>query len=347
MIKTRFLTSVAFGAALVTAASPALAGDGTNLYPMLPAETQIMMVFDVADSRDSPLLIKGFEKLLAAKPEAKDKLAEIGIDPTKDIDTLVFAGGGVKDMEDMDGDGPKSMVIVIEGRLPKDKLSQIPDARKTSYKGVDIYTNDDTDAAFVGDRLFFTRKGKMKAQIDLAQGKAKAKSIAGSGKARDLRAALASTDTSADLWMTVLIPVENRKDITTQVPDLVINSVSGGLNFTKDLAIGLRIDSSNENGARKAIEMINGGLAQATSTMGTIGLSKAAKSITVAQDKAAIKVGMTLTEAEINSLMGLAGMFGGGGGAPPPATKPAPPPPSGKGASSTGKATPAPGKVTK
>ena len=105
MIKTRFLTSIAFGAALVTAASPAFAGDGTNLYPMLPAETQIMMVFDVADSRDSPLLLKGFEQLLAAKPEAKDKLAEIGIDPAKDIDTLVFAGGGVKDMDDM-GDVP-------------------------------------------------------------------------------------------------------------------------------------------------------------------------------------------------------------------------------------------------
>jgi len=341
MIRNRLaLTSVAFGAALVTAASPALAGDGTNLYPMLPAETQIMMVFDVADSRDSPLLLKGFEKLLAAKPEAKDKLAEIGIDPAKDIDTLVFAGGGVKDMDDMGGDGPKSMVIVIEGRLPKDKLSQIPDATKTSYKGVDIYSNKDTDAAFVGDRLFFTRKGKMKAQIDLAQGRAKGKSITGSGKAKDLRTALASTDTSADLWMTILIPADNRKDITTQVPDLIVNSVSGGLNFTKDLAIGLRINSANETGAKKAIEMINGGLAQATSTMGTIGLTKAAKSITVAQDKAAIKVGITLTEAEINSLMGLAGMFGGGGGsAPPPAEKPMPPP--GK----PMKATPAPGKA--
>lgn len=346
MIKTRLaFCSVAFGAALVTAASPALAGDGTNLYPMLPAETQIMMVFDVADSRDSPLLLKGFEKLLAAKPEAKDKLAEIGINPTTDIDTLVFAGGGVKDMDDMGGDGPKSMVIVIEGRLPKDKLAQIPEAKKSTYKGVDIYTNDDTDAAFVGDRLFFTRKGKMKAQIDLAQGRAKGKSITGSGKAKDLRTALAATDTSADLWMTVLIPAENRKDITTQVPDLVVNSVSGGLNFTKDLAIALRINSANENGAKKAIEMINGGLAQATSTMGTIGLSKAAKSITVAQDKASIKVGMTLTEAEINSLMGLAGMFGGGGGSAPPPAMPEKPAPSPGKSTAPGKAAPTPGKA--
>lgn len=342
MIRTRLaLSSVAFGAALVAAASPALAGDGTNLYPMLPAETQIMFVFDVADARDSPLLLKGFEKMLAAKPDAKAKLAEIGIDPTKDIDTLAFAGGGVKDMDDMGDDGPKSMVIVIEGRLPKDKLASIPDAKKSSYKGVDIFTNDDTDAAFVGDRLFFTRKGKMKAQIDLAQGRAKAKSIAGSTKAKKLRDALAATDTSADAWMIVMIPDANKKDITTQVPDLVINSVSAGMNFTKDLGLAVRADTASESGAKKAIEMINGALAQATSTMGTIGLSKAAKSLTVVQDKAAIKIGMTLTEAEINALMGLAGMATGGAGSAPPS------PPPGKAAPAP-KPAPAPGKaVTK
>jgi hypothetical protein len=329
------LSSLAFSAALVAAASPALAGDGTNLYPMLPAETQIMFVFDVADARDSPLLLKGFEKLLAAKPEAKAKLAEIGIDPTRDIDTLAFVGGGVKDMDEM-SDGPKSMVIVIEGRLPKDRLAQIPDARKSSYKGIDIFTNADTDAAFVGERLFFTRKGKMKAQIDLAQGRAKAKSIAGSTKAKKLRDALLATDTSADIWMTVMLPDANKKDITTQVPDLVVNSVSAGVNFTKDLGIAVRADTASESGARKAIEMINGALAQATSTMGTIGLGKAAKSITVVQDKAAIKVGLTLTEAEINSLMGLAGLAGAGSQPPPPPPSKAAPAP---------RAAPAPGKA--
>jgi hypothetical protein len=311
MIKHRSLALTAFGLSLCAAASPALAGDGTNLYPFLPADTQVMMVFDVADSRDSPLLLKGFDKLLAAQPEAKQKLTEIGIDPVKDIDTLVFAGGGVKDMDEMSGDGPKSMVIVIEGRLPKDKLATIPDAKKSVHKGVSIYTNQDTDAAFVGDRLFFTRKGKMKAQIDLAQGKAKAKSIAGSPKAKELRDLLASTDTTADLWMAVAVPAKNQKEISSEVPDLVVKSVSGGLNFTKDLAIAFRVNATNENGAKKAAEMINAAMGQATSTMGTIGLAKAAKSISVVQDKAAIKMGMTLTEAEINALLGLAGMMGG------------------------------------
>ena len=317
------LCSVAVGAALMATATPALAGDGTNLYPMLSADTQILMVFDVADSRDSVLLQKGFQKLLDMQPDAKAKMTEIGIDPMKDVDTIAFAGGGVKDFEDMDAS--KSMTIVIEGRLPKDKLSSIPSATKSTYKGVAIFSKDETDAAFVGDRLFFTKKGAMKAQIDLAQGKAKGKSIAGSAKAKALKAALATADTTADLWMVVVVPEKNKKDMTET--GLVANSVSGAINFTANLAVALRIDSNNEEGAKKAVEMIQGQLGQLTAGLGQIGLSKAAKSITVVQEKAAIKMGITLTEAEINSLFGMAQMFAGGGGggaAPAPAPAPAP-----------------------
>lgn len=325
------LSSIAFGAVMFAAATPALAGDGTNLYPMISADTQILVVFDVADARDSTLLQKGFQKMLDTQPDARAKLAEIGIDPMKDIDTLAFAGGGVKNFDDMDDS--KSMVIVIEGRMQKDKLDKITGAVKSAYKGVTVYSKEDTDAAFIGDRLFFTKKGKMKAQIDLAQGRAKGKSIAGSAKAKALKTALASTDTTADLWMVVLVPEENKKDMSTA--GVIANSVSAGINFTADMAIALRVDSNSEDGAQKAVDMIQGSLGQVTAPMGQMGLAKAAKSIRVSRDKAAIKMAITLTEAEINSLIAMAGMFGGGGGAAAPAPAPAPmtkPAPAPKGA---------------
>jgi hypothetical protein len=300
-----------FGLALCAAASPALAGDGTNLYGMFSHDTQMVMVFDVADSRDSTLLQKGFDKLMAMQPDAKAKMAEIGIDPMKDVDTVAFAAGGVKDFDDMDKAG--SMVIVIEGRLPKEKLGTMPGATKSTYKGVAIYSKDDTDACFVGDRLLFAKKGKMKLQIDLAQGKAKAKSLAGSGKGKKMRDALAITDTTADLWLAVLVPDKAKKEMKSE--GLVANSVSAGANFTADLALAARIESNNEDGAKKAVGMIQAQLAQITGMMSQFGLTKAAKSITVSQDKAAIKMGITLTEAEINSLFTMAlGLAGGGGG---------------------------------
>jgi hypothetical protein len=315
MIKSRSLALSAFGLALCAAATPALAGDGTNLYGMMPQDTQIVMVFDVADSRDSTLLQKGFEKILAMQPDAKAKMTEIGIDPMKDVDTLAFAAGGVKDFDDMDKLG--SMVIIIEGRLPKDKLAAIPGTKTAAYKGITIYTKDDADVAFVGDRLFFTKKGKMKGHIDLAQGKAKGKSLAGSGKAKKMRDAIALTDTTTDLWIAVLIPDKAKKDM--KADGVVANSVSAGANFTADLALSARVESNNEEGAKKAVAMIQGQLAQVTGAMSQFGLAKAAKSMMVSQDKASIKMSITLTEAELNSIFNLAmGMAGGGGmgGAP-------------------------------
>lgn len=312
MSKNLALCSVAVGAALMATATPALAGDGTNLYPMLSADTQVLVVFDVADARDSTLLQKGFQKLLDMSPDAKTKLAEIGIDPMKDVDTLAFAGGGVKDFDDMDTS--KSMTVVIEGRLPKAKLATMPDAKKSAYKGVDIYTKDDTDAAFVGDRLFFTRKGAMKGQIDLALGKAKGKSIAGSAKAKALKAALKTADTTADLWMVVLVPDKNKKEMSAE--GVAANSVSGGLNFTADLAIKLRVDTNSADAAKKMVDMIQGQLGQGVQMMSGMGLAKAAKSISVTQDKAAINMAIAFTEAEINTIVGMAGAFGGGGSAP-------------------------------
>ncbi len=309
----------AFGLALCAAAAPALAGDGTNLFGMLAQDTQMVMVFDAADARDSTLLQKGFQKLLALQPAAQARLAELGIDPMKDVDTVVLAAGGLKTLDNMDD--AKSFVLIIEGRLPKDKLAKMDGgdafgdivtgaARARRHKGIEIHTRDDTDAAFVGDRLFFTRKGKMKAQIDLALGKAKAKSVVGSGKAKKMRATLAATDTAADLWMAILVPDQARKDMEKE--GIVANSVSAGVNFTTDLALSVRIDSSNEDGARKAVALIQGQLGQATGAMTQFGLAKAAKSISVIQDKAAIKLAITFTEAEINSILTLAGSAFGG-----------------------------------
>ena len=162
MFKT--IALAAFGTVLVATAAPAVigsahAGDGTDLLKFAPENSQMVLVFDLADARDSALLQKGFQKLLDTSADAKAKLAELGLDPMKDIDTVMFAGGGATELE---MDKVKDILIVIEGRLPKDKLTTIPDVKTAVYGGVTIYTNAETDAAFIGDRLFFAKKGKMK-----------------------------------------------------------------------------------------------------------------------------------------------------------------------------------------
>lgn len=315
MFKSALALTV-LGTALVATAAPAHAGDGTDLLKFAPEASQMVLVFDVADARDSPLLKKGMSKLLDASAEAKQKLTELGLDPMKDLDTIMFAGGGAKDLGD---GGPKDLVIIVEGRLPKDKLTTLPNATKSSYGGIDIYSHDDTDAAFIGDRLFFAKRGKMKAAIDIAQnkGKGKGKNVATSKKAKALRDAIAATDTKADLWATVLVPAKNQTDMKKE-QGMVAKTVSLGVNFTADLGLALKVGTDADASAAKAVAMVQSQLPQVTQGAGAVGLSKAAKTLTVVQDGAAVKIGLTLTEAELMSLMNLAQQFGGMAGSKAP-----------------------------
>jgi hypothetical protein len=298
------------GAAMCVA-GPAFAGDGKDLIKMIPAESQIVMVFDVADARDSVLLQKGYDGLLAAKPDARAKLAEIGLDPLKDIDTVLFAGSskGGDDLGDM-----KDMIIIVEGRIPTAKLATMPDTKTSKYLGTTIYTKSDSDVAVFNGRLFFARAGKMKAALDIAanKGRGKGKNAADSPKGKKLRDAIGKTDTSADMWMTVLIPEKAKADMKSQ--GMTADVVAVGVNFTADIATALKIVTDSEATAQKAVGMIQGQLAQVSQMAGTIGLSKAAKSLLVSQDKAAVNISVTLTEAELTSIMNLAGLA-----APPPA----------------------------
>lgn len=312
MFKSMLAVTV-LGAALCATSAPAHAGDGTGLLKFAPESTQIVFVFDVADSRDSTLLQKGMSKLLDASPETKAKLTELGIDPMKDVDTIMFAGGGAKDLQD---DGPKDMVIVIEGPALKDKLPKMPDATKATYQGIDIYTRKDTDAAIIDGRIFFVKAGKMKGEIDLAlnKGKGKGKNAAVSKKAKALRDAVAATDTKADAWATILVPAKNQAEMKAQ--GMVAKTVSLGVNFTADLAMAMRLGTDAEASAAKLVGMVQAQLPQISQAAGSIGLSKAAKSFTVGQDKALVNISLTLTEAELMSLVNLAKQFGGMGGNP-------------------------------
>lgn len=301
-MKNRLALCIA-GAALC-AAGPAFAGDGTNLVKMIPAESQVVMVLDVADARDSTLLQKGYDSLLAAKPDAKAKLAEIGLDPLKDIDTVLFAGSPKGD----DFDDMASMVIIVEGRIPTAKLATIPDVKTSKYLGTTIYSKADGDVAVYGGRLFFAKAGTMKAALDVASGKGKGKgrNAADSPKGKKLRDAIGKTDTTADVWLTVLVPEKAKTEMKKQ--GMSADVVSFGVNFSADIAAAMKIVTDSEATAQKAVSLIQGQLAQVAQSAGTIGLGKAARSLLVSQDKAVINISFVLTAAELTAIQNLLGM---------------------------------------
>jgi len=291
----------------------AVAGNGSALMKQIPDSTQIVIVFDVAEARDSPLVIANFQKMLDSNPDAGAKLATFGIDPMKDIDTVMFAGGGVTELSMMKE--ASQMLLIVEGRIPKKAMDNAA-VTKTKHRGVEIFTKDETDAAFVGKNVFFTRKGQMQAAIDVALGKAK--NAATSPKAKALRTAIAATDTKNDVWLVVAIPDKDKTQMAQS--GLAMDSMAITVKLAADLAAVLRINAPTDADAAKGHSLLQTVMPTLKSSMGGIGLTKAAGTLTLTQDKAAVQIAGTVSEGELAALMAMAG------GAPPPAPTPATPP---------------------
>ncbi|MFN0251639.1 MAG: hypothetical protein ACKV2T_32485 [Kofleriaceae bacterium] len=306
-------------AALIAATSSvALAGDGTNLTKYVADTTSVYFVMDVAGAKSSALVKESFAKLMDAKPEARQKLEQVGLDPLRDLDTMVVAFGGFTEIENL-GEG-SSMVMIFEGRLPKDARAKFTDAVRTSQKGVDVFSKDDHEMSIIDGRLFLTQKGGMSNVIAFAKGKSRASLATGPG-GKEMRETIKTASTKSHVWGAVVLPQKDRaKTVAAQMP---VNAASFGFKFSSNLDGGLRIVAPSEVSAEGTLKMLTGALPQVKMMMGTIGLDVAANTLKLGQDKSAVTASIKLTETEIKSLFAKA-MAQSGGASPAP--KPVPPP---------------------
>lgn len=328
------LKQLAVCAALVTATSSvAVAGNGTNLTKYVADTTQVMFVLDVSASKSSKLVKDSFSKLLEAQPDAKAKMDEIGLDPLRDIDTVAIAFGGFDEVTNMKDTA--SMVMIVEGRLPKDALLKLQSSTKTTQDGVEIYLKDDTEAALMDGRLFFAKKGQMASVVSLAKGKSKANLASGAG-GKELRDTIKSASTKSHMWGAIVLPQKDRAK--TNAAQMPINAVSFGFKFTSDLEGGLRLETPSAASAQNTHKQLEGALPQVAMMMGGIGLEAAGKTIALAQDKAAINVSIKVTQTELKNLfaMLMAKKAASPGAQPGPKDpKPMPPPSGGLGQKKT------------
>lgn len=319
------LKQLALCAALVGATSTvAVAGNGTNLTKYVADTTQVVVVMDVSAAKKSKLVKESVTKLLDAKPDAKAKLEEIGLDPLRDIDTVAITFGGFDSISNM-GD-TDSVVMIIEGRMPKGALAKMKEhaAATATENGIDIFSKDDTELSLIDGKLVLAKTGHMKEVIARAKGKSKATLAAGAA-AKELRDTIKLAPTKSHVWGAVVLPAQDRaKTVASQMP---VNAVSFGFKFSSDLEGGLRLETPSEESAKTSTQLITGALPQVKMMMGGIGLDVAAGTIVLAQDKAAIKASIKLTQTEIKSLLALAMQRKSSGSTPPPPapTKPAAP----------------------
>jgi hypothetical protein len=320
------LKQLAVCAALVGATSSvAIAGNGTNLTKYVADTTSVMFVLDVAGSKNTKLVKDSFAKLLDAQPDAKAKLAEIGLDPLRDIDTVAVTFGGFSEIESL-GDS-KSMVMIFEGRMPRNATSKFKDSTKTTQDGIDIYSKDDNDVAFIDGRLFVAQKGQIGNVISLAKGKSKSSLAAGAG-GKEMRDTIKAAATKSHMWGAVLLPKKDRdKTAAAQMP---VNAASFGFKFSSDLEGGLRLETPSPASAEATTKMLTGALPQVRLMMGSIGLDVASGTIALVQDKSAIKATIKVSETELKSLFAMIAAKKSSPGAQPAPKDPKPmPPPSG------------------
>jgi hypothetical protein len=318
----RFVVCAALTTATMATSSVAFAGDGTNLTKYVADTTSVYFVMDVAGSKSSKLVKESFAKLMDAKPEARQKLEQVGLDPLRDLDTVVITFGGFDQIENL-GDG-KSMVMIFEGRLPKDAKSKFTDATKSTDNGIDVFSKDDHEMSIIDGRLFLAQKGGMSSVIALAKGKSKASLAAGAG-AKEMRDTIKGASTKSHVWGAVLLPQKDRdKTVAAQMP---VNAASFGFKFSSDLEGGLRLEAPSATSAESTLKMLTGALPQVKALMGNVGLDVAAGTLQLGKDKAAITASIKVTQTEIKNLFAMAMAQKSGGASPGPKDpKPMPPP---------------------
>lgn len=317
------MKQLAVSAALVMATSGvAVAGNGTNLTKYVADTTQVMFVLDVSASKSSKLVKDSFHKLIDTQPDARAKLDEIGLDPLRDIDTVMISFGGFDELTNMKDNS--SMVMIIEGRLPKNALAKLKASTKTTQDGVDIFLKDDTEGAIMDGRLFLARKGQMGQVVSLAKGKSKA-NLARGGAGKELRETIKRASTRSHMWGALVLPKKDRdKTVGAGMP---IDAFSFGFKFASDLDAGLRLETPSDASAKATLGQLQTALPQVKMMMGGIGLDVAAGTIALAQDKAAITATMKVTQTELASLFAMAMGAKGGASPGPKDPKPMPPPP--------------------
>ena len=277
-------------------AAPVHAGNGVDLVKYMPEDSSMVMVIDVAGARGSDLFKLGMQKLVSLAPAGFAAVQAAGVDPATAVDTIAIGGKLTTGSDDYS--------VIAEGKqvqLIADLIAKDPNAKATKYHGVTYYGNADGSIALIQKRLVFAKPQHIERAIDLALGKLK--NASKSPKAAGLRAVIAATDTRHDVWAAMVAPPELIEMGKQQGLDL--EGLSLGASLSSSLTVEIKIVNGSDAAATSMLDQLQKVLPQVTPALGNLGLSAAAKTLTVDKDGPIVRAAITLTQAELTTLAGL------------------------------------------
>lgn len=260
------------GLAVMALALPCRAADGEKY---LPNNSDGVVTIDVKLLLDSPIAKRNLEQvkpLLKANENYQKTMEALGLDPFKDIETILIGAPG--------GDDASKAVVVVQGKFNAKKLHALAEQAASKDDGmvkIEKVGNDHiyqitaqgrgekpNFAALLGDTMLVGSPSRdmVVEALDKKAGKKKGE------LKKDLAALLAKADTKQAIRFAA-VDVIPQGELAGMV-----KSASGGITIGEDIKISVTLNAKDDKAATAVSEKVDEGLRQAKQFVGIFALKE-------------------------------------------------------------------------
>jgi len=331
------LLALLAGLLLCVGVSPAWAGDGSKLLPLLPAATQGVVVVNLEQARTSPLFGK-LLGLLKREPKIAGLLRELeqttGLKPERDLKTVVIAS--------LPGQRTRLRgLVLVEGRFQRARLEKrlAADARLTRGTEPQLAVWKKRGEGPVFDLVFlrndligFVHPTLLAAVVGMVRpGRtAPAKAAPATEMSGEFKALLSKADRRSTVWFAGLVPPEMRNNPQAG-PLASAEGGYGGLRLGKELtgaATGLFVDEATAANLSSVLMLLRGRVALRPQVQ-ALGLAPLLERLTAVPTGKEARIDLQVSGPELETIAEKTGAyFAGLGQKKAAAPAPAAPPPS-------------------
>jgi hypothetical protein len=277
MFRQRFLAVKALGLAVAALLLTAPARAAEVVDKLLPNDTETVVSINIKQILNSPLGMKipkdKIEEAIKNQDEVHKNLQDVGFDPLKDLDSILYAGAS--------GNEPDKGLVIVHGKfdvkkfqakaeeVAKDmkdvlKIHKVPDASGGTTNLYEVNAPGQDTPLFVAlpsGSTMVASAGKDYV-LDALDKEAGRKTTA--LKNKDLAALLNRIDTAQSLWMAVLGSTLSKSKLSEN-PDAKevvdkISDASGGIHIDKDIKVQVSVTAKTADDAKDLDEKLKDGL---------------------------------------------------------------------------------------
>jgi hypothetical protein len=301
MIRNRHAFLLAAGLVLVPAAL-----HGAEADRLLPADTAAVLTVNVRAVLDSGVVQKHALELIKGalkhNEQVEKLLAAAGVDPLKDLTSVVVAAPGL---------APKKVVAIVHGAFDLDKIHKAADAYALKNPaelvvhkegGLRVYESKQgthtTFAAFVDRETLVA--SPTQALVTAAAGNKKDKAKVSA----ELQAALGAVNGKQGVWLAAVLPAELKKLLARnqQAADLAdkVQSLAGGVTVDNGVQAAFQVVTTDAEAADKLAGLLDSGkgfaalLVSGNPQFGKF-LTDVIEAIEINAEKTTVKIGLKVT----------------------------------------------------